>query len=352
MRLPALLLILGIAAGASAQDAVQWSGFALLRASNDVDEGALTQRHPISSQLQFGLDWKHSPMLGAHLHVIARNEEGTRRGSVGIPEAYVEVNLHPKVGRVRLRGGAMFLPTSRENVDALWENAYAISSSALNSWFGEEFRPIGIDGSYFGKRFFGGATIFRGNDTFGALPAERGWRMHDHWIVLGEHEPVDEEYFTSISAENDGRLGWSTRGGWNGEHLLVQLTHIDNRSDGEDYGELFNWNTRFDVVSAEYAIGDTTIAAESGWGPTFLIVEGVKYTTDIRASYLLASHRWSRFRGTVRVDEFAVEDAHRIAVTLAAFWTARRGLRLGAEVSSSDGEHRAMIEARYYFAKR
>ena len=37
---------------------------------------------------------------------------------------------------------------SRENVDALWENAYAVSSSALNSWFGEELRPIGFDVSW------------------------------------------------------------------------------------------------------------------------------------------------------------------------------------------------------------
>lgn len=347
-----VFLVSTFASGANAQEAVQLSGFALLRASNEIESGPLAQE-PFSSQLQLGIDWRQSATFGAHVHVLARNDEGTRRGSLGIPEAYLELNLHPgRIGRVRVRGGAMFLPTSRENVDALWENPYAITSSALNAWFGEELRPIGVDASWLGKRFFGGATLFRGNDTFGALPAVRGWRMHDHWTLLGEHVPVDAEYFTSVSAENDDRTGWSARGGWSGDRVLVQLTHIDNRSDGLDYGELFNWGTRFDVAAAEFTSGDWTLAGEYGWGPTFLVVGGIPYTNDIRAGYLLASRRWSRARATIRVDEFAVDDNGHHAVTLAGFWTARAQLRLGAELSTSGGERRALLEARYYFSAR
>lgn len=348
MRTLAVVIASLLACAARGDDALQWTGFALLRGSSNVTGGPLAQES-IASQLQLGLDWTPAPILNTHVHLLARTDDGgSRRGTFGVPEAYVELNLRPKGDRLRIRGGAFFLPTSRENVDALWENPYAISSSALNSWLGEELRPVGIDVSYFRNRLFGGATMFRGNDTFGALPPARGWTLDDHWTLLGEWVPVDAEYFTSVSAETDGRIGWSARGGWNGERLLLQLTHIDNRSDGEDYGELFNWGTRFDIAAAEYTAGDWTVAAESGWGPTFLVVQGVRYTTDLYASYLLVSRKWARFRATIRGESFTLDDFDTRAITLAGFWTLRSKLRLGAELTATDNDdRRALIELRY-----
>ena len=345
LRAIPLIAILA-ATTAAGQETLQWNGFALLRGASAPDSGPLTHDR-VSAQVQLGLDWNPSPIFGAHVHLIGRGDDESRRGNVGVPEAYLELNLHPGGARLRLRGGAFFLPTSRENVDALWESPYAVTSSALNSWFGEELRPVGIDASYFRKRLFAGATLFRGNDTFGALPPVRGWTLDDHWTLLGEWVPVDPEYFTSVSAETDGRLGWSARGGWNGDAFLVQLTHIDNRSDGEEYGQLFNWGTRFDLVSAEYTRGDWTVAAEAGWGPTFLVVAGEAYTDDIEAGYLLVSRSWTRYRATVRVDSFGVDGASTRAVTVAGFWTPVPKVRVGAEVSAADGEHRGLVEVRY-----
>ena len=341
-------MLLLVSVSASADDALRWSGFALLRGSSGVDSGPLASER-LSSQIQLGIDWSASPTLGAHLHLLARNDEGTRRGIAGVPEAYLEVNLHPGNDRVRIRGGAFFLPTSRENVDALWENPYAISSSALNSWLGEELRPIGVDVSWFRQRAFAGATVFRGNDTLGALPPVRGWTLDDHWTLLGEWVPVDPEYFTSVSAETDGRLGWSARGGWNGDRLFVQATHIDNRSDGLEYGHLFNWGTRFDIVSAESTIGDWTFAAEYGWGPTFLVVEGMRFTNQIDAAYALASRHSPRMRGTIRVETFRVDDERDYALTLAWLWTVIHKTRLGVEVTKSEQSNRVLVEVRYAF---
>ena len=347
-----MAVALAIGVPMHADDTLQWSGFALLRGSSGHDRGPLAQE-PVSAQLQLGIDWTPTAIVSAHVHLLARDDDGGgRRGLVGVPEAYVEVNLRPGGDRLRLRGGAFFLPSSRENVDALWENGYTITSSALNSWLGEELRPVGVDASYFRNRFFGGATVFRGNDTFGAVPPVRGWRLDDRWTLLGEWVPVDAEYFTSLSAENDGRLGWSARGGWNGDRLMVQLTHIDNRSDGEEYGELFNWGTRFDVIAAEYIAGDWTAAAEWGWGPTFLIVEGNKFTNQLDAGYLLVSRRWSRARATVRVDTFRTDELRKQAVTLAGFWTALPRVRVGAEITALGGERRGLIEVRYRFSER
>lgn len=346
MRTLPLVVAALIAFAARADDAWQWSGFALLRGSSNVTTGPL-QHEQLSSQLQLGIDWTPHPTVNAHIHLLARGDDGSKRGNVGVAEAFIDVNLRPMDDRLRVRGGAFFLPTSRENVDALWENPYAITSSALNSWLGEELRPIGVDVSYFRDRLFGGATLFRGNDTFGAIPPVRGWTLDDHWTLLGEWVPVDPEYFTSVSAETDGRLGWSARGGWNGDRLFVQLTHLDNRSDGEEYGHLFNWGTRFTILGAEYTHGDWTVAGEYGWGPTFLIVEGQRFTNELDASYLLASRQWSRFRGTIRLETFSVDDVDTQAVTLAGFWTIRSKVRLGAELTATEDDRRALVEVKY-----
>jgi len=244
----------------------------------------------------------------------------------------------------------MFLPTSRENIDALWESPYAITSSALNTWLGEELRPIGVDATWNHRGLMAGATLFRGNDTFGAIPAVRGWSMNDNWILLGEWKPVDVD-FTSVSAENDGRLGWSARVGWSGANVSVQATHIDNRGDGLPYGELYGWNTKWDIASVEVTHGDWTFIAEDGWGPTYLVVEGTEYTSRLDAGYVLASRRWNRGRLTARIDRYRVETSHDTAWTIAWLWTPPGRLRPGIELASAAGDQRAIIELRYSFSK-
>jgi hypothetical protein len=289
--------------------------------------------------------------FGGHLQLAARTDDRrSLRGHVGIVQAYLEQNVERGEHRLRFTEGAFFLATSRENVDALWENPYTITSSALNSWLGEEFRPIGIDAAYtFRRTWTAGATVYRGNDTFGALPAVRGWSLHDHWALLGEHLPVDEEYFTSVSAETDGNLGYAGRLRWNNDHALLQLTHIDNRSDALEYGHLFNWDTRFTLAAAEYTLDDWTFAAESGWGITDIIVDGVRYPTDIRASYLLVSRRFENFRATLRGDEYAGGPVEGHALTAAVLWSPRGRLRTGVEAVIAGDERRVLVDLRYSF---
>ena len=347
-----LVFIAAFAMTASAQDALQWSGFALLRASNAAS-GVPLDDDTVAGQIQLGIDWRPSVFLGGHVHLIARSDEdGSRRGHVGIAEAYLEQNLHRGSSKLRIVEGAFFLPTSRENIDALWESPYTITPSALNSWLGEEFRPIGIDAAYTVRRAWTvGATVFRGNDTFGALPAARGWMMRDHWALLGEHLPVDGEYYTSVSAENDGRLGWAARARWNNDHASLQLTHIDNRADALEYGELFNWETPFDIVGADYTWNDWTVAAESGWGHTIIRFPPNAFTTNLVANYLLVSRRFSNGRVTVRGDAFQSGSNHTHAVTVAYFYSPRGKLRTGIELISVGGDRKVSLEVRYNFAR-
>lgn len=327
-----------------------WSGFAILGGASQ-SEGVLAA-DPLSVQLQIGVDWYPSPAFGAHVHLLGRSDSGDSiNGAIGVAEAFLEANLFSRAGRLRLRGGAMFLPTSFENVDALWENPFTISSSALNTWFGEEFRPIGIDATYSKHGFMVGATLFRGNDTFGALPPARGWALSDRWTLLGQKVSVNARSVTSVSAETDRRLGWSARTGWTGQHLSAQYTYIDNRSDGQRYDDLSNWNTKFHIVGGGYSIGAWTIAAETGWGPTFLFVRGQPRVSDIRATYALVSHRFSHGRASFRADSYDDGDLRDEALTFTYIWMPTRKLRTAAEFVTTGSTNRAQIELRYSLSR-
>lgn len=343
-------MILCCGASARGGETVVWNGFAFGRITAAPDAGPLTAENA-ESQLHLGLDWNPGGALSGHVAMLARTaDDESRRGQAGIVEAYLETNIRRANHRLRLRGGAMFLPTSRENVDALWETAYSVQPSALNSWFGEEFRPIGLDATWTHGGLFAGATVFRGNDTFGALPPVRGWRLQDHWALLGEHIPVDDEYYTSVSAETDKRLGWSARAGWIGERLLLQGTHIDNRSDALEHGELANWDTRFDVIAADFSTGDWNVIAEHGRGPTIVISDFGTFRSDLRASYLLVSRRFDRLRATLRAEEFGSEQSKQHALTGALLWNVRPELRVGVEASACEGDHRVLLDVRRYFS--
>jgi hypothetical protein len=355
VRLLSLLTLLAAAATATADTvtSVQWSGFALLRpqtpADTPLDDDAL------NAQFQLGLDWRPFAGFGTHLHLLARNQgDESRRGHVGVVEVYVEKILSVRNDRVRIAGGAFFLPTSRENIDSLWQTPYTLTPSALNSWLGEEFRPIGVDVSYRHRTatagtFTGGATVFGGNDTFGEILIGRGWALQDRWTLLGEHVATRPGHYTSVSAENDDRLGWSARAKWNDDRGSIQLTRIDNRSDARRYGELFNWATRFNLAGADYTWRDWTVAGEAGWGTTAIATARGRFSSEIDAAYLLVSRRLKDFRVTIRADEYKTLGVRGNALTAALLWEANPRLRAAIEGVAADGEKRMAVELRYHF---
>lgn len=358
--LAAALCMSFLATTATAQesgfDAVQLSGFALLRPQTSETAPPFFEDDAISAQLQLAIDWEPIAGFGAHVHLLARNEaDESRRGHAGVVQAYVEKNIFRTSNRFRILAGAFFLPTSRENIDSLWETPYTITSSALNTWFGEEFRPIGIDVTWIRRTqnrgtYSGGATVFRGNDTFGALPIDRGWAISDRWTLLGEHVPSRTNIYTSVSAETDDRFGWSARGKWNNDRATIQLTRIDNRADALLYGELFNWATRFNIIGGDYLAGDWTFIGETGWGTTAIEGRRGRRSSKIRASYLLVSRRFgTNMRGSLRGDEFQAGRDQDYAVTAAFFWEPRPQLRAGVEAITSDGEQKLAVELRYRF---
>jgi hypothetical protein len=300
---------------------------------------------------QLGLDWKPSGWLLIHADGVARHEQaGTRGRRAGLLQGYADMyNQH-----WRLRAGAFWLPTSRENVDPLWTSRYTITYSALNSWIGDEVRPWGADLQYSPNFYLtAGATAFRGNDTMGTALAARGWTFGSRLTAYNEEIalPPPDTTFKPIGRDLDGKNGYAERIRVQlPERALLQVTHIENRAPlVPDLHGQTPWRTRFNVVGAEVGTsGPTTLAGEWASGSTGIGFPGGSYTMDFSTTYVLLSHKRGADRWTVRVERFSTRDhAHSVgddsreqghAVTLAWLRDAGEHLRVGLEYANVKGD--------------
>lgn len=302
---------------------------------------------------QLGADWSPTTWLTAHGHVLARSEpSGTQGRRFGVVEAYAD--LHSE--RWRLRGGYFFLGTSRENVDPLWTSPYTITYSALNSWIGQEVRPVGADLQYSPNFYITlGATTFRDNDTMGTLPAARGWTFGNRLSVYDEAVavPPPQNLTKPFTRDLDGLWGHSERVRVQlPERAMLQVTHLDNRAELVDRRGQVPWLTRFDIVGAQAGTnGPFTLAAEWMSGETTVGFPGGSFTMDFDTVYLLGSYKHEHDRISARVERFATRDHARSdpdfsredgrAWTVAWFRERNANLRAGIEYVHVTGERLA-----------
>jgi hypothetical protein len=298
---------------------------------------------------QIGAEWTPTPWLTAHAQAIARTEpSGTPGKRFGFVEAYAD--LHTE--RWRLRAGEFFLPTSRENTDPLWTSPYTITWSALNTWMGQEVRPIGAD-LQFSPNFYitVGATAFHDSDTMGTLPAGRGWALGNRLTVYDELVAVPEPQGTTkpFGPDLDGKWGFSERVRLTlPERALLQVTHLDNRAELVDRRGQTPWLTKIDHVGAQLGTtGPSTLAAEWMSGETTVGFPGGTFTMDFDTVYLLGSYKMQHERLSVRVERFSTRDHARAepdasredghAITAAWFHEPNDRTRFGVELAKVSG---------------
>lgn len=337
-----------------------------------------------------GLEWS------GKLHLGARADSRSAGRRIGLIEAHIDRRWFGAGQRWQLRLGQFFLPSSQENIDAGWVSPYSLTHSALNSWIGEEFRPIGVDLSW--RRELASerdlelaATIFGGNDSSGALLAWRGFAWHDRLSYYGETLPLPSLYSLRDPAifgdqndagskpfgpDLDGRPGYALRLRFGDTLTRWQLAVTDTRGDlGLHKGE-YAWRTRFVLAGWEHN------ALTEGWGYAAEVLAGdtrmgvpglPKAHIRFHTGYLLASYGQNPWRYTVRLEGFDIDDIDRSiaenneesghALTLAALrqlgdW------RLGVEylyvdgkrpaaaiesVAEQAGGHQLRVEARWLF---
>jgi len=166
--------------------------------------------------------------------------------------------------RYSARLGAFFPPVSLENTGTGWTSPYTLTSSAINTWVGEELRVFGGE-AQLALRLGNGDQLglfgagFGNNDTAGALLAWRGFSLHDYEATFGDRLPlptrsgVIQSIFpkqagsTQPFVEVDGRPGYYLGLSLERPGLAkFRALYYDNRArtsvvENGQYG----WHTRF-----------------------------------------------------------------------------------------------------------
>ena len=254
------------------------------------------------------------------LHIDASAWGDQDKSPVGVTEAYLQYRPYPFSGyRLRVKAGAFYAPISLENRASGWESPYTLSSSAINTWLGEELRTIGLEaqldwlGTRTGHTFDLGLTgaVYGWNEPAGVVLATDGFTLHDRQTSLfgrvgrGGYEPL--EPFRQI----DGRAGYY--GGIEARYLdrvVLRALHYDNRADPSAYDAVSGamaWRTSFDSAGVRIESGDGwTVVAQWLNGYTYIAPGGFELEWPFNARFVLLSKRVGRHMLSARYDQFQV----------------------------------------------
>ncbi len=196
---------------------------------------------------------------------------------VDITDAYLEWRPLPSSAwRFRSKLGAFYPRLSLENIDAGWSSPYALSSSVINTWIGEELRTVGAElrlvrdlPGLAGQQVSLEGAGFYFNDPAGASLTWRGWAAHDRQTGVFGSIPMPE--VSTIAPwdssgnpvrnyepykEIDHRPGYYAGAQWRwGERAQIKVFHYDNHADPEARsGDEYAWRTHFNHVGAQFAL--------------------------------------------------------------------------------------------------
>ncbi len=269
-------------------------------------------------------DWKVFLNLSADF--------GRNRNPIDFVEAFVRYKPPPS-GAVSFTAklGAFFPPISFENTSLAWTSPFGLSSSAINTWVGEEFRTMGGEGKIT-YRFDGGeisalGAVFAANDPAGSLLVWRGWATSDREAGLFERFPLaplrtiqpegsafEQAPWVEPIHEIDNRPGiygaFEARLTDIGTARLVVYDNLARKTafDGDQYA----WRTRFVSVGGRFELpGEIDLVAQAMTGDTAMgetpqgdAIVDVDYTS----AFVLASRSWGRHRISVRAEYFETID--------------------------------------------
>jgi hypothetical protein len=302
-------------------------GFGKLRSSGGGDD------FRVRPQLgNVSLVWKpqFAWSIGA---VVVGSLQGGERTEAGLSQAYLTYRpMRSSKLALSARAGLMWPPISLEHEGADWHVKDSITPSAINSWIGEEVRPVAVEGTLaleLGEhKLRATAAVMAGNDTAGTLLAFRGWALHDRTTLAFHRQPLppmDEEQlgyqapFTHPLLDiHDGfahRPGYYAKLVWQPPiPVRVELFRYDNRADPEDFNMTpeWGWRTRFNQLAGAAELGgDTELKVQAMSGRTKMgFPEGERRWVDarFRSAFALITHRFGPFGIAGRIEGFGVRD--------------------------------------------
>jgi hypothetical protein len=286
-------------------------GFGKLR-YDDADSGLQMARARFAWRDSIGGNW--------HANVDLSAWSLNDKNPIDVTEAWLEWRPVPQSAwRSNFKLGAFFPPISFEHRAPGWSNPYTISSSALNTWVGEELRTIGaayelehLGIASGGQWDFGAhAALYGWNDPAGVIVGYRGWAMHDrHTPLFGRIGTYAFGTRTQrvLFSEIDNKVGLHY--GAYAKHdsgLELRALRYDNRADPaaikpsiEDYA----WRTRFNSLGLRYdAPHGTTLIAQWLLGDT-AFGPGSHDIWTMKASFVMAAQSIGKHRVAARYDNF------------------------------------------------
>ena len=259
--------------------------------------------------------------------------QGGERTEAGLSEAYL--TFRPMRGSgvaFSARAGLMWPPVSLEHEGADWHVRDSITPSAINSWIGEEVRPVALEGSLsadLGEHELKvTAALFAANDTSGTLLAFRGWALHDRTTLAFRRQPLpplEEEYeyyqapFTHPLL--DVRHGFADRPGYYAKlawqpplPVRFELFRYDNRGDPEAVNQdlEWGWRTHFNHLGVIAHLGsETQVKLQAMAGRTRMgMVEGGRrwWDADFHSAYAMVTRPFGSIGVAARLEAFDVRN--------------------------------------------
>jgi hypothetical protein len=252
--------------------------------------------------------------------------QGGERTEAGLSEAFL--TFKPMRGSgvaFSARAGLMWPPVSLEHHGAAWQVRDSITPSAINSWIGEEVRPLAIEGTLAAEigqhKLRATAAVMAANDTAGTLLTFRGWALHDRTTLAFRRQRLpppplryQPPYTHPLIDLGDGfarRPGYYAKLSWQPPlPIRVELFRYDNRAEPEDVNSdhEWGWRTQFNHLGISADLGSGTslkVQALSGRTRMGFELRGARFAdTRYRSAFVLLSRPVGPFGLTARLDAF------------------------------------------------
>ena len=301
-------------------------GFGKLRSGSNGDWQVRPELGNLSLVWKPQLTWS----LGA---VVVGEIQGGQRTDAGLSQAYL--TFRPmRSGKLAFsaRAGLMWPPVSLEHEGADWHVKDSITPSAINSWIGEEVRPLAaeatVTASLGSHKLRATGAIMAANDTSGTLLTFRGWALHDRTTLAFNRQPLPplDSEIAGYQAPHTHPLldvgeGFARRPGYYAKlawqppvPIRFELFRYDNGADPEAVtAELeWGWRTRFNDAGLVANLGSgTELKAQAMQGRTKMGFpdNGRRWIDNrFRAAYVLLTRPFGSFNATARIDAFGTRN--------------------------------------------
>ncbi|MEO6225674.1 MAG: hypothetical protein ABIO80_07480 [Sphingomicrobium sp.] len=259
--------------------------------------------------------------------------QGGEHTQAGLSEAYLSFRpMRGSKAALSARAGLMWPPVSLEHEGADWHVADSITPSAINSWIGEEVRPLAAEATVaidLGQhRLRATAALMAGNDTSGTLLTFRGWALHDRTTLAFTSQPLPplspsvasfQAPFThpllDVGAGFARRPGYYAKLSWQPPvPVRIDLFHYDNEADPEAVNAdlEWGWRTQFDNVAAVAQLGGgATLKAQAMTGRTLMgySIDGRRWIDcRFRSAFVLLGRHFGTIGVAARAEAFATRN--------------------------------------------